>query len=137
MSGDKSSLNGTDPAENGVNGSEDTEMREESQNSKKTSKSNKDKDGDDEMTVVVPPAKGSSTPSAPDKATEADLTNGAVDGDTVKEGETLVDPQEKAISGKMLKKTSITASMLTSRQKSKPTCPCWSVPSVSLILGSA
>lgn len=97
MSGDEPSHSGT----------EDAEMKEESQNSKKASKPNKDKDGDDEMTVVVPPAKGSSSPSAPGKATEADVANGAVDGDGTSEGEAEVDPREKAISGKQLKSSSI------------------------------
>ncbi|OAP58550.1 hypothetical protein AYL99_07640 [Fonsecaea erecta] len=91
MSGDKPHLNG------GINGSDDVEMKDESKNSKKTSKQGKEKDGDDEMTVVVPPAKGSNTPSAPQKATDADLTNGAIDDEGKKEGEEEVDPQEKAI----------------------------------------
>jgi len=102
MSGDKPHLNGSDPPENGIKGSDDVEMKEDTQASKKTSKSGKDKDGDDEMTVVVPPSKGSSnSPSAPDKPTDTDLTNGAVDGDGAGESEEQVDPQEKAISGKL------------------------------------
>ncbi|KIY02900.1 uncharacterized protein Z520_01365 [Fonsecaea multimorphosa CBS 102226] len=97
MSGDKPHLNGTDPTQNGINGSDDVEMKEDPKNSKKTSKQVKEKDGDDEMTVVVPPAKGSNTPSAPQKATEADLTNGAIDDEGKEEAEEEVDPQEKAI----------------------------------------
>ncbi|KIW28211.1 uncharacterized protein PV07_07891 [Cladophialophora immunda] len=97
MSGDKPHLNGTDPTRNGINGSDDVEMKEDSKNSKKTPKQAKEKDGDDEMTVVVPPAKGSNTPSAPQKATDVDLTNGAIDEEDKKEGEEEVDPQEKAI----------------------------------------
>ena len=100
MSGDKKQLNGSGPPQNGTNGSEDTEMKDGSQGAKKNTKASKDKDGDSDMTVVVPPSKGSSTPSAPSKATEADLTNGAVDGDGEKEAEAEVDPQEKAIEGK-------------------------------------
>ncbi|EXJ94632.1 26S proteasome regulatory subunit N3 [Capronia coronata CBS 617.96] len=97
MSGDKPHLNGSDPAEKGIDGSEDVEMKEGSQNPKKALKLNKDKDGDDEMTVVVPPAKGSNSPSAPEKPTEADLKNGAVNGDAANESEAQVDPQEKVI----------------------------------------
>ncbi|KAK7899741.1 26S proteasome non-ATPase regulatory subunit [Exophiala xenobiotica] len=93
MSGDKPHLNGTG---NGLNGAGDHEMKEQSQNPKKASKQNKDKDGDDEMTVVVPPSKGS-TPTVPDKKTEADLMNGAMTEDSAKETEPPVDPQEKAI----------------------------------------
>ncbi|KIW89138.1 uncharacterized protein Z519_09990 [Cladophialophora bantiana CBS 173.52] len=97
MGGNKHDLNGTDPTRNGINGSDDIEMKDGSKNSKKTPKQSKEKDGDDEMTVVVPPAKGSITPSAPQKATDADLTNGAIDDDGEKEGDEEVDPQEKAI----------------------------------------
>ena len=77
-------------------------MKEGSQGAKKGSKASKDKDGDSDMTVVVPPSKGSNSPSAPSKTTEADLTNGAVDGDGEKEVEEEIDPQEKAIEGKIL-----------------------------------
>ncbi|KAH0845575.1 hypothetical protein AYO21_05504 [Fonsecaea monophora] len=97
MSGDKPHLNGNDPTRNGINGSDDVEMKEDSKNSKRAPKQAKEKDGDDEMTVVVPRAKGANTPSAPQKATDADLTNGAVDDDGEKEGKEEVDPQEKAI----------------------------------------
>ena len=97
MSGDKPHLNGTG---NGLNGAEDHEMEEQSQNPKKGSKQSKDKDGDDEMTVVVPPSKGS-TPTAPDKKTEADVMNGAMTEDSAKETEPPIDPQEKAIAGKV------------------------------------
>lgn len=89
MSGDKPQLNGSDS--NGVNGS--------GGNNKKGSKGSKDRDGDDEMTVVVPPSKGSNLPTAPTKATEADLANGADDdGSTAQQAP--IDPKEKAVSGK-------------------------------------
>ncbi|KAJ9603709.1 26S proteasome non-ATPase regulatory subunit [Cladophialophora chaetospira] len=97
MSGDKRQLNGSGPPQNSTNGADDTEMKDGSQSAKKGAKASKDKDGDSDMTVVVPPSKGSNTPSAPSKATEADLTNGAIDGDGEKEAEAEVDPQEKAI----------------------------------------
>jgi 26S proteasome regulatory subunit N3 len=90
MSGDKSGSGGQDASRNGINGG---------QNGAKGSKTNKDKDGDDEMTVVVPPLRSSNSPTAPDKATVADLTNGNLDGNTSK-GEAQMDPKEKAISGK-------------------------------------
>jgi len=137
MSGDKPHTNGSDPSKKGTDGSQDVDMKEQSQNSKKTSKPNKDKDGDDEMTVVVPPSKGSSAPTAPDKATEADLTNGAVDGEEAKETEPPVDPQEKAISGKALLPFYRAISKLTRQQRSKPTFPYWSAESANSILDSA
>ena len=80
MSGDKSQLNGDKADDN-----EDVVMDEE--DSKKT-KSGKDKDGDDEMTVVVPPSKGKS---------DGSTTNGAMDG---KQKEAEIDPREKALNGK-------------------------------------
>ncbi|KAK5061034.1 hypothetical protein LTR84_007575 [Exophiala bonariae] len=89
MSGDKSRLNGS--SSNGVNGSGS------SQNNTKDSKGSKDKDGDDEMTVVVPPSKGSNKPTAPTKATEADVANGADEADAANAKEIPVDPKEKAI----------------------------------------
>jgi len=99
MSGDKPYLNGTDPTENGINGSEDVEMTEETRDAKKKEpKAGKDKDGDEEMTVVVPPSKGSKT-SSPDQQTDSDQTaNGTADGaDTSTESH--IDPKEKAIAG--------------------------------------
>ncbi|KAL9109633.1 MAG: hypothetical protein Q9227_005670 [Pyrenula ochraceoflavens] len=63
MSGDTPHMNGTDPVENGVNGTENAEMEEESQKKEDPPKSGKDQDGDEEMTVVVPPSKSSKTPN--------------------------------------------------------------------------
>ena len=129
MSGNKHHLNGSNPAENGVNNSDD------GQNPKKGSKGSKDKDGDDEMTVVVPPSKGSNSPSAPGKTTEADLANGPADGDAATD-EAPVDPKEKAISGQYCVLL-FSLSMTYARQKSKPICPCWNVQSVSSTRDSA
>ena len=97
MSGDKAQQNGSRPTQNGVDGSDDVEMKDGSQNTKKGAKGGKDKDGDSDMTVIVPPSK---TPTAPSKATEADLTNGATEGNEEDEAEEEVDPQQKAIEGK-------------------------------------
>ena len=83
MSGDKSQLNGDKADEN-----EDVVMEEEDSKMTKPGKSGKDKDGDDEMTVLVPPSKGKS---------DGPTINGATDG---KAEEEEVDPREKASSGK-------------------------------------
>src|SRR2546421_4113469 len=57
MGEDKPQTNGNDLVQNGVNGtSEDIEMDDES-TSPVTGAKGKDKDGDEEMTVVVPPSK--------------------------------------------------------------------------------
>ena len=86
MSGDRSKANGTDPKQNG----DDIEMNDDSSKSQKPTKGNKDKDGDEEMTVVVPPPK--KTPAHPGK-----------DGETSKDAEEPeepeIDPKEKAING--------------------------------------
>ena len=79
MSGDKSQLNGDKSEEK-----EDVVMDEEDS---KKAKSGKDKDGDDEMTVVVPPSKGKS---------DGPNINGTADG---KQEEAEVDPREKALDG--------------------------------------
>ncbi|KAI9841478.1 MAG: 26S proteasome non-ATPase regulatory subunit [Thelocarpon superellum] len=93
--------NGVDPVEKGVNGdSPDVEMGDEASDPTRRSRSGKDQDGDDEMTVVVPPAKDSKP--APGKDQEGDVVmNGApkvpeAESDAPDEG--TVDPTLKAIS---------------------------------------
>ena len=87
MSGDKSQPNGTDPKQKG----DDIEMNDDVSKAQSSSKG-KDKDGDEEMTVVVPPSK--KTPSIPNKDGEAGKDT---DGKAPVEPE--VDPKEKAING--------------------------------------
>lgn len=101
MSGDKPHLNGTDPVENGVNGTEDVEMEEESSSSNAKAKSGKNQDGDEEMTVVVPPSKSPKPPGAPDKDKDGDVVMDAED--TANEGPSTdsTDPREKAVAGKL------------------------------------
>ncbi len=123
MSGDKSRLNGNDPAENGSKASEDVEMKEDAQTSKKTAKTSKGKDGDGEMVVVVPPAKRSTSTNAPDKANGTDLTNGAGDGDNEDESEAPVDPQEKTISGKLDQDDCFGKMMLTTTRDQSQSSP--------------
>ncbi|KAJ5531101.1 hypothetical protein N7527_004494 [Penicillium freii] len=91
---DKSHTNGSKSTENGVNGSEDVEMGEDTAGAP-TSSSNtsKDRKSNEKMTVVVPPTKGSRS-SGKDKE---DVTmEGAEDGD-VENTEPEVDPTTKAI----------------------------------------
>ncbi|CAI7575657.1 unnamed protein product [Penicillium glandicola] len=91
---DQSHTNGSKSTENGVNGSEDVEMGEDTAGAP-TSSSNtsKDRKSNEKMTVVVPPTKGSRS-SGKDK--EEDVTmEGAEDGDENTEPE--VDPATKAI----------------------------------------
>lgn len=99
MSGDKRQPNGTDPIEDETNDAEDVEMSEESSKPKKTTKSGKGKDGDEEMTVVVPPSKSSKTTSNGKQSHTENNVNGAVDGKEDSADKPQLDPKEKAIDG--------------------------------------
>lgn len=94
MSGDKGRANGTEPVENGVNGTEDVEMGDESLKSKLN------KDGDDEMTVVVPPTKGPKLAGEPGPEESGDVAMDGTDGDAGKSE--VVDTKAKAVAGKSL-----------------------------------
>lgn len=94
--GDKQT-NGLEPTENGVNGADDVEMADDQ------IKPGQGKEGEDEMTVVVPPHKSSNLSAPPNKDAEGDVamedTDKAANDETVSE---KVDPVAKAISGKSL-----------------------------------
>lgn len=61
------------------------------------------KEGDDEMTVVVPPPKTSKTSTEPEKDQEGDVAmTDDGDIDATKSGEPAVDPKVKTISGMCL-----------------------------------
>ncbi|OGE54263.1 hypothetical protein PENARI_c006G05817 [Penicillium arizonense] len=92
--GEKDShTNGSKSTENGVNGSEDVEMGEDTAGAPTSGfNTNKDRKGDEKMTVVVPPTKGSK-PSGKDKGEDV-VMEGAED-DAEKEPE--IDPTTKAI----------------------------------------
>jgi 26S proteasome regulatory subunit N3 len=94
--GEKDShTNGSKSTENGVNGSEDVEMGEDTAGAPTSGfNTNKDRKGDEKMTVVVPPTKGSKS-SGKDKGEDV-VMEGAED-DAEKEPE--VDPTTKAIQG--------------------------------------
>lgn len=91
--GDKQT-NGSEPTENGVNGIEDVEMVDEQ------IPPGSGKEGEDEMTVVVPPAKSSSLSGAPTKDSEGNVA--MEDTEAVESDEPAsekVDPAAKATSG--------------------------------------
>lgn len=113
MSDDKSKgqPNGTEPVENGVvsNGTtEDVEMADDEVTVPSKGKSRKDKEGDDEMTVVVPPSKGSKLTAEGSIDEDGDaVMNGA---EETKDGEAEVektDPVTKAVSGMLIKLGSV------------------------------
>lgn len=96
--------NGTDPVENGINGTKDVEMKDETPASKKGAKGKKVKDGEDEMTVVVPPSKGSKLSAPPPADGDGDvIMDGSDQVDGEKAAEVKVeDPVAKAVSGLLL-----------------------------------
>ena len=102
MAGDKPKTNGAEPVENGLNGSEDVEMEEDGAG---RSRPNGTKEGEDEMTVVVPPPNSSKLSGQPLKDVEGDIDMD--EAQIPPNGETksveLVDPKVKAISGKCKK----------------------------------
>ncbi|CAG8972119.1 hypothetical protein HYALB_00008124 [Hymenoscyphus albidus] len=90
--------NGNEPVENGINGTKDVEMKDDAPNPLKGGKGKKLKEGEEEMTVVVPPSKGSKLSAPPQKDTDGDV---AMDGEAAGEddGAVKVDPVTQAISG--------------------------------------
>src|SRR5437764_1371328 len=92
--------NGEKPVENGINGTKDVEMKDDAPATLKGGKGKKLKEGDEEMTVVVPPSKGSKLSAPPRKDTDSDV---AMDGTEGTEGEDAgavqIDPVAKAVAG--------------------------------------
>ncbi|TVY14145.1 putative 26S proteasome regulatory subunit rpn3 [Lachnellula arida] len=89
--------NGTDPVGNGVNGAKDVEMKDDAPASLKGGKGKKAKEGDEEMTVVVPPSKGQKLAGLGKKDGDGDV---AMDGEEAVEeddGAVKVDPVTKAV----------------------------------------
>ena len=95
---DQSQANGSDLVENGVNGSEDIEMGEDSAGAPTSSFNvSKDRQGDEKMTVVVPPSKGSRLPG--DQGKDDDVAMQGAEDEDAQRSEAEVDPRAKAIQG--------------------------------------
>ena len=92
---DKSHTNGTEPVENGINGTEDVDMVDDGPEKVKIGTK---KEGEDEMTVVVPPPKSSKLSGEPGKDEEGDTTMENTDKSESVSPE--LDPKAKAITGK-------------------------------------
>ena len=100
MSGDKPQINGTDSPES-IDGSEDVEMDDDGSRLNRHSKPGKDKDGDEEMTVVVPPSKGSKLSGKPSEDDGGDVSmNGTEEAVGEEDGRVSIDPKVKAVSGR-------------------------------------
>ncbi|KAF4172661.1 hypothetical protein CNMCM8694_002206 [Aspergillus lentulus] len=85
------------PHTNGVNGSEDIEMGEDTAGGPTSSfNTRKDRKGDEKMTVVVPPSKGSRLSGEKGQNQEDDVVMEAAETDSQKP-ESEVDPRVKAI----------------------------------------
>jgi 26S proteasome regulatory subunit N3 len=95
--------NGNEPVENGINGTKDVEMKDDAPAPLKGGKGKKVKEGEEEMTVVVPPSKGSKLSAPPPKDTDGDV---AMDGSEEVNGEDAgavkIDPVVKAVAGSYL-----------------------------------
>ncbi|PYH63854.1 proteasome regulatory particle lid subunit RPN3 [Aspergillus vadensis CBS 113365] len=92
---DQPRANGSDPTENGVNGSEDVEMGEDTAGGPTSSfNASQDRKGDEKMTVVVPPTKGSRLSGEKGTDKEGDV---AMEGAEGEDAEPEVDPKTKAI----------------------------------------
>jgi 26S proteasome regulatory subunit N3 len=75
-------------------------MEEESSKSSGRTKSGKDKDGDEEMTVVVPPPKANKLSGAPPKDDEGDIAmNGTGEVEVNESTEPSEDPKIKTATG--------------------------------------
>ena len=92
---DKPQTNGSEPAENGINGNEDVEMVDDI--------IEKSKAGDDEMTVVVPPPKSSKLAGEPDKAEEMDIALDRTPEMELDQTEESADPKARAVSGESIR----------------------------------
>jgi 26S proteasome regulatory subunit N3 len=92
--------NGNEPVENGVNGTKDVEMKDDAPTSLKGGKGKKAKEGEEEMTVVVPPSKGSKLSAPPPKDNDGDVAmDGSEEADGEDDGAVKIDPVAKAVSG--------------------------------------
>ncbi|KAJ5652455.1 26S proteasome regulatory subunit rpn3 [Penicillium longicatenatum] len=95
---DQSHTNGSKSTENGVNGSEDVEMGEDTAGAPKSSfNTRKDWHGDEKMTVVVPPTKGSRSSNKAGQDKDEDVTMEGSEDDDAEKTEPEVDPTTKAI----------------------------------------
>lgn len=95
MPGKTPNGNGKEPVENGgYPGSKDIEMKDDSSLKGKGKKSLKDKDGDEEMTVVVPPSKKQSS-QPPSNDADGDVNM----DESEQDAEAKVDPVVQAVSG--------------------------------------
>lgn len=92
--------NGSDPVENGINGTKDVEMKDDAPTPLKGGKGKKAKEGEEEMTVVVPPSKGSKLSAPPPMDNDGDVAMDGAEGlNGEHAGAVKIDTVAKAVSG--------------------------------------
>lgn len=97
---DQSHMNGSKSTENDVNGSDDIEMGEDTAGAPTSSfNTSKGRNGDEKMTVVVPPTKGSKQSGKGGQEKEEDATMEGVEYGDAEKTEPEIDPAAKAIQG--------------------------------------
>ena len=91
---------GKESVEKRVNGTREVEMKDDAPAPLKGGKGKKVKEGDEEMTVVVPPSKGSKLSAPPPKDTDGDVAmDGSEDAQGEDAGAVQIDPVAQAVSG--------------------------------------
>lgn len=95
-SGDKPQTNGADPLEEDVKGTEDVEMQDDEAEKVTIGTT---KEGEDKITVVVPPPQSSKLNGAPNKDSEGDIAMDSAEKGQEESAADTVDPKKKAISG--------------------------------------
>lgn len=96
--GDKPKTNGAEPVENGINGAEDVNMVDDGPEKVKVGSN---RDGDEEMTVVVPPPKSSKLSREPGQDEEGDVAMDNTENAQTTSTEAVVDPKVKAVTGQL------------------------------------
>jgi len=99
--------NGTDKPVNGINGTKDIEMKDDAPAPLKGGKGKKAKEGEEEMTVVVPPSKGSKLVATPTKDIDGDVAMESTEVIAGEDAEVKIDPVAKAVAGMLRPAASI------------------------------
>jgi 26S proteasome regulatory subunit N3 len=94
--------NGNEPVENGVRPNQDVDMKDDSTSGLKGKGKKAAKEGEDEMTVVVPPSKALKQPSALPPVPDADGDVAMGDEEKADDGEVKVDPVVQTVAGRCL-----------------------------------
>ncbi|OQD76948.1 hypothetical protein PENDEC_c003G00486 [Penicillium decumbens] len=98
MGEDNQHVNGSKDAEKGLNGSEDVEMGEDTAGAPTSSfNASKGRHGDEKMTVVVPPTKGSRSSGKAGQDKDEDVTMEGDENGDAEETEPEIDPAVKAV----------------------------------------